>query len=192
MPRLTEHRSCDVGSLGTLPSGVSALLLAGDRRRFWAKVRRADADACWLWVASAFKGGYGQFTAMSAGGDSRKQVHLYAHRVAWIVTHGDIPQGMCVLHRCDTPKCCNPDHLFLGTQDDNMKDAARKGRLSVPRPSRHKVTTAQLAEIDALLAGGVIQADIARRYGLSRGWVCSYAKGARRQYDRSALQRAVA
>lgn len=55
-------------------------------------------------------------------------VKMMAHQAAWICVNGTIPPGMCVLHRCDNPQCINPEHLFLGTQDDNMKDMARKGR----------------------------------------------------------------
>lgn len=193
MSRLTEHLLSDVGSPDTgAKSPISGLLLEGDRRRFWAKVCRRKADECWPWTASLISDGYGQFSVMSAGGASRKQLHLYAHRVAWIVTHGDIPAGMSVLHRCDNARCCNPAHLFLGTHTDNMRDAASKGRLSVPRPRRQKVTSEQLAEIDQLLAAGTAQARIAERFGASKGWVSSYAKGERRQYDRPARRKAVA
>lgn len=186
MLRLTERLKRGSGSLSTGANATdSGLFLEADRRRFWAKVDRRVAAGCWPWLASLLgNDGYGQFTVTTPGGASRKQLHLYAHRVAWIVTHGSIPQGLSVLHRCDTPGCCNPAHLFLGDHTDNMRDAARKGRLSVPRPGRHKISTAQLPEIDALLASGVKQAEIARQYGVTKSWICSYAAGARRQYDR--------
>lgn len=188
MSRLTEHLVQDPDSLGKgAKHPVSGLFTVEDRRRFWAKVRRGSASECWPWTGSKLgRDGYGQFGVMTPGGVSRKQLHLYTHRVAWIVTHGEIPPDLCVLHRCDNPICVNPGHLFLGTQLDNMRDAARKGRLSVPRPGRHKVTTAQLAEVDALLRDGVKQCEIAKRYGISKGWISAYARGDRRQYDRPA------
>jgi hypothetical protein len=84
------------------------------------------------------------------------------------------------------PLCVNPAHLFLGNQKVNMADAAAKGRLHTPRPSKQKLTPAQLAEIDVLLANGGrgTKASIARQYGVSKCWVGLYARGLRRQYDR--------
>lgn len=104
--------------------------------RFWSHVQRGEPSACWLWTASCTgrrsthqlaTRPHGQFTYRPAPRQS--QVHIYAHRFAWWVTHGPIPAGQQVLHRCDVPSCVNPAHLFLGTQADNMNDAARKGRL---------------------------------------------------------------
>ena len=104
----------------TLPLGKS------DLARFWAKVDRQAVDGCWLWQASLM-GRYGQFTAMACVG---RQVHLYAHRVAWeIANRQPVPDGSYVLHTCDTPRCVNPAHLFVGSQLDNMRDAKAKGRL---------------------------------------------------------------
>jgi hypothetical protein len=74
-----------------------------------------DPDTgCHLWNGTR-KGGYGQIASC-------------AHRLAWELANGPIPKGMQVLHRCDEPRCCNPDHLFLGTQAENMADMSRKGR----------------------------------------------------------------
>lgn len=97
-----------------------------DVTRFWAKVRMVGAEACWLWTASKMdRQGHGQFTCRRDG----VQRHLYAHRVAWELTNGAIPAGQVICHACDVPECCNPAHLFLGTQADNLNDARRKGRL---------------------------------------------------------------
>jgi len=80
-----------------------------------------DPDACWVWLASTVGAGYGHFSL--AGG--RK---ILAHRFAWEQSKGAIPDGLKVLHRCDNPPCCNPNHLFLGTQADNVHDMMQKGR----------------------------------------------------------------
>jgi hypothetical protein len=99
-----------------------------------------------------------------------------AHRVAWIKAHGPIPDGLYVLHRCDNPSCVNVDHLFLGTQSDNLKDASNKGRL----PHR-KLTDAQVSEIKILLSmpNRPTHAAIAKQFGLSRCYVSQISRGER-------------
>ena len=93
------------------------------KRRFWAKVH--IGPDCWLWTG-AIKSklpncDYGQFYI---GG----KVKL-AHRVLWEFYNGPIPAGLVICHTCDTPRCVRPSHLFMGTQDENMKDSIAKGRL---------------------------------------------------------------
>src|SRR5229473_531412 len=90
--------------------------------RFWSKVRKSDG--CWEWIAGKHRFGYG--IIRDGGRGSRMRT---AHRISWEFHNGSIPAGLWVLHRCDNPQCINPDHLFLGTQFDNMTDAARKGRI---------------------------------------------------------------
>lgn len=80
-------------------------------------------DGCWIWSGSKTPEGYGK---LSAG--RRGNYPLFAHRVAYEVLVGPIANGMKVLHTCDNPECCNPEHLFLGTMKDNTHDMMRKGR----------------------------------------------------------------
>jgi len=151
-----------------------------DRRRFWAKVQRGDG--CWLWTASTLNAyGHGQFIVTVAPG---QHVHLYAHRVAWTLSHGPILDGHWVLHRCDNPPCCNPAHLFLGDVDANNKDAANKGRFHSPRPTNQKLTPEQVVEMKELRAAGWKLAPIAERYGITKTYVSFIVRGLRRQYDR--------
>ena len=77
-------------------------------------------SGCWLWTKSLCTGGYGQIRVDGA--------LCSTHREAWKIWRGDIPQGLCILHRCDTRSCINPDHLFIGTHTDNARDMVAKGR----------------------------------------------------------------
>lgn len=92
--------------------------------RFAGKVAKGADDECWLWLASLDDKGYGMFKL-----DGRM---WKAPRVAWLLAHGD-PGRLGVCHRCDTPACVNPAHLFLGDQAANMQDCAAKGRLNTQR-----------------------------------------------------------
>lgn len=89
-----------------------------------------------------------------------------AHRVAWELTHGAIADGLFVLHKCDVPLCCNPQHLFLGTQLDNLRDASAKGRLRVART--HVLTLAERLAIFAAPRDRRTGGELARRYGVSK------------------------
>lgn len=88
--------------------------------RFWEHVVRGTEFDCWLWLSAKGESGHGRF---HIGGTKQS-----AHRISWLFEYGPIPYGLHVLHRCDTPACVNPNHLFLGTHLDNMKDRDDKGR----------------------------------------------------------------
>jgi hypothetical protein len=95
--------------------------------RFWAMVNKDDKD-CWLWTGCVNNKGYGMFYPETIIGKRRRPAVL-SHRYSWQCLRGPITAGLCVLHKCDTPRCVNPDHLFLGTQFDNLADARAKGRI---------------------------------------------------------------
>lgn len=90
-------------------------------QRFWNYVDKGKTeDSCWTWIGSCTPNGYGNLTS------NRKTCR--AHRYSYEITYGKIPKGMCVCHKCDNRKCVRPDHLWLGTTFDNMRDMVSKGR----------------------------------------------------------------
>jgi hypothetical protein len=93
--------------------GVPAVL------RFWSHVNWTDY--CWTWMGAADRDGYGRFHVPRGETDT-------AHRVAWRLTFGPIPDGLQVLHKCDNPPCVRPDHLYVGTNEDNVRDKVERGR----------------------------------------------------------------
>lgn len=122
-------RSC--GCLRPLPPDM----------RFWRRVKKGDG--CWLWEGAwSKKTGYGSFRVGTKHTDPTNG----AHRVAWELQHGSIQKGMEVLHRCDNRLCVRPDHLFLGTQQDNIDDMYAKGRDAFSRRRRNAKAQAQVAE----------------------------------------------
>lgn len=101
---------------GVYPRGRKPL-----SERLWAKVQKCKADECWPFLGSRNEHGYG---SIWDAGKLKK-----AHTVAYELVHGPVSEGLCVLHHCDNPPCCNPRHLFQGTKKQNSQDAEAKGRL---------------------------------------------------------------
>jgi hypothetical protein len=139
--------------------------------RFWKKIVVAGPDECWLWSASRYRDGYGQF-GLRAG------KVVAAHRVAWMSEHGEPPPGLVLRHRCDVKLCCNPRHLELGTQADNMRDMVGRGRsCKGSKNPRAKLNEDQVREILGRLGSGATQAAMARAYGVSNATVSLIANG---------------
>ncbi len=163
-PRISDRRS---GSkTGTV------IMSPGDVARFWSGVDVRGADECWEWQRSATVRGYGRVRI--AGG-----LRL-PHRVAFELSYGPVPEtnsyhGMVVMHSCDNPRCCNPGHLRLGTQQDNVRDMRCKGR-SADSNIRGEAHVRAILTVDAvrsIRADKRTETQIARHFGVSRGCVSS-------------------
>jgi len=132
-----------------------------NEKLFWSKVVKLPSG-CWEYREARNKAGCGIFHI-------QRRAYL-AHRVAWMLTHGDFDVRLKILHRCDNPPCVNPEHLFVGTQADNMFDMKAKGR--VARGEAHwnrKFTEEQVSEIRADTRK---QKDIAKDFGVSESAIC--------------------
>jgi DNA-binding CsgD family transcriptional regulator len=144
--------------------------------RFWAKVNkdgpvvRPELGPCWVWIAACEAAGYGR---LAVDGKARK-----AARVAFFLQHGRWP-SMNVLHRCDNPPCVRWDHLFEGTQRENMRDCVSKGRLRPPRLHGSAHPRAKLTEeqVIAIRSKTGSHREIAARYGVSRETVSQILRG---------------
>ena len=143
--------------------------------RFWNKVDIRGPDDCWEWTGGRSqtrrKETYGLFRIYKDKGMRS------THRVAWELVYGPIPKGLCVLHSCDNPLCCNSEHLFLGTQQDNVDDMFRKGRdyhRGVPgeQHPRAKLTNEKVLKIRELYQIGFgSQRQLGRLFGVSQATI---------------------
>jgi hypothetical protein len=119
------------------------------------------STGCILWIGAKNNHGYGRFTMNGKG--------ILAHRASYEITHGKIPDGLFVLHKCDVPACINPDHLELGTQTDNMRQASQRQRVKVPRCKGEQQGSAKLTNEKVLMIRQEqgTHKSIAEKYGVS-------------------------
>lgn len=143
--------------------------------RFWEKVDIRGEDECWLWLGG-IPDRYGEFY------DSGRMKK--AHRVAYELSNGPIPDGLEILHTCDNPPCINPKHLFTGTHQDNMTDMVQKGRQVSLWGEKHpnaKLTTEQTEEIKRLCeTGEFTQKELSERFGVYQTTISKIHRGVAR------------
>lgn len=162
-----EHSHCTYRKTGTryikrrTPSRWGNYL-----ERFWSNVPVLGPYECWPWAGATNACGYG--VASPVGGTG------LVHRQAWMFSIGPIPPGHQVLHSCDNPPCVNPQHLFLGTQIDNIKDMVSKGRAKGPDSERakfSKLSWVKVAGIRSAIRSGAIEKQLAEQYGVSESTI---------------------
>lgn len=146
--------------------------------RFWAKVARGSDGECWPWTGTRSKG-YGIFHLSRT---QSKQQTQFAHRFAWEITNGPVPDKLSVLHHCDNPPCVNPNHLFVGTLGDNLQDARSKGRL-IDGKHLIKVDDAGLLDIKTNYRRGNGK-QLAAKYGVSLISILRIVAGTQRKPKR--------
>lgn len=142
--------------------------------KFWSRVRKLPGKrACWLWTGALLAhGGYGQ---LDVTGTTRR-----AHIFSWEAHHGVVPAGLCVLHHCDNPPCVRPDHLYLGTQQDNARDAKKRKRM--PHGEAHhaaKLTNVAVSALRTRYAEGASMRALAQDYEVTRSAVQQIVRGIR-------------
>lgn len=134
------------------------------QERFWSKVDKRSEDECWLWRASTWGIGYGSFRLRGKS--------LSAHRFAYEDAFGESPGTLCVLHKCDNPPCCNPKHLFLGTNQDNTDDCIKKGRFIKPQKGEdhpmRKLSNDDVKKMRKLYRSGHACPEIATMFNVKR------------------------
>lgn len=135
-----------------------------------------DGNGCWLWLKSVGRNGYGKFAL--GGGQTTG-----AHRASFQAFYGDVPAGLDVCHRCDVRLCVNPEHLFLGTRSENIRDAVAKNRVNRTRRARGerqpsaKLKDADIPEILRCISAGETQAAIARRFSVTARVIALIKRG---------------
>lgn len=134
--------------------------------RFFSYVSPEPNTGCWLWAGCSDKNGYGLLRV--EGRNER------AHRFSYKLHKGDIPADMLVCHKCDTPACVNPDHMFLGDNSANQIDSVRKYR-----SFWQILTVDEVREIKSLAASGRRPIDLARQFGVSASLICNIKSGAK-------------
>lgn len=154
--------------------------LGSREERFWSKVDKNGptmphmSTCCWVWTSECVNKGYGR---MKYG-----TVRQLAHRISWELKNGPIPKDLQVLHQCDKPPCVRPDHLFLGTQKENLQDMLKKGRANKAIGQRHgrsKITEADVRKAHYLVADGVPQMEVALKLGVHVNTIARVISGSR-------------
>ena len=164
--------------------------MEGMEGRFWPKVDKSDE--CWEWTA-ATRNGYGVLGVRNGDG---RWVALYAHRISWELHFGPIPDRLFVLHHCDNRRCVRPDHLWLGTNRDNLADMRAKGRGHIlpPQPKglwqgrahpdrrgeanpRARLSISDVQAIRVAYGDGVGPTVLGVRYGVTRGHIHHIVRG---------------
>lgn len=143
------------------------------QERFERNCTPEPNSGCWLWTGFVTKKGYGSFSIDRAGHSSR------AHRAAWAIYNGVIPEGLYVCHKCDNTSCVNPEHLFLGSHKENMADMRLKNRSARLYGSKNHSTSLSEDEVAHIRSGSMRQKDLAKMYSVHQSTISKIQHGKR-------------
>lgn len=145
-------------------------------RRLANGLDAAEPGECWEWKRTHNGQGYGELRVAGR--------MVYAHRLAFELAGGTIPEGLHILHECDNPRCINPEHLTVGTRSKNMRDCHARGRSKIPSPKMHgeangasKLKASDVSAIRKMLGEGLPQASIAQKFGVSQSNISRIKRG---------------
>jgi len=179
----TAHRAAYELFVGPAPEGIRVSHTCGNYscvnpehlfaktllNRFVALVDKGRDDECWIWTGARNADGYGHI-----------QIDNFvekAHRLSYRLFIGNIPDGMCICHRCDNPSCVNPSHLFLGTKLDNARDREAKNRNTYLSGEKHKMAKLTSEQVESIRSTPIVKhgdkARIAMEYGVSQSCIGS-------------------
>lgn len=147
------------------------------QEKFWKLVKITGTDCCWEWK--------GRFTAKNYGifnfslGRNNWSVEILAHRISFYLTHHQLPEKMCVCHKCDNTRCVNPEHLFLATKAENSYDRDRKKRQAFgTKNGKHRLTPDEVQKIRRMsFVQNVLGTEIAKAFNVSRGAIQHIIQG---------------
>lgn len=160
------------------PIDLELITRSDVQERFWSKVdKSAGPDGCWIWRGAIKPNGYGKVSI----GAAKASRWYYTHRIAYAMHNVTDPADLFVCHHCDNPVCCNPSHLFLGTDQDNKTDMVRKGRQGAARgveSANAKFAPVEVLSIRERYAnGGVTCLEIAVEYGVDETTISGLVRG---------------
>ena len=156
--------------------GITGVILVKkqEKEKLIAKIRNKileNENGCWIWQGAKHKQGYGKTSW-------RSKPDQMVHRLSWIAFRGDIGPLKFVCHKCDVPQCCNPEHLFLGTQKDNVGDAYKKGRwLPGKLPRQNKLKWEQVQEIKYLSQQSMKRKELQKKFQVGQTCIAKILRG---------------
>ena len=146
--------------------------------RFWSHVEKKGENECWNWIGNKNASGYGRIVVRYGSRKVGKRKFIAAHRHAYKITNGEIPDGMMIRHSCNNRACCNPNHLSIGTHQDNMTDMVLAGRSTYgERNPTSKLTACEVEQIRLSRKNGYTLKELGRIYNVSLSNIHLICKG---------------